>query len=126
MQQQYFSSSTLSEPTTLLVSYLHFSLKQEGVGRQLQTETSYSFLRSLFPSSNDEAISKSCVHCKDGACVGFCHQPNQKVILPDIHVSIDGTSESKIVLKETTTAICLVNAINCTLCLDLIKLVLCT
>lgn len=60
-------------------------------------------LRSFFSASHNEPISEGGVHCKNRTCVSLGHQPDEEVLLPDIDISIDGTSKSKVVLQTKDT-----------------------
>lgn len=60
-------------------------------------------LRSFFSASHNKPISEGGVHCKNRTCVSLGHQPDEEVLLPDIDISIDGTSKSKVVLQTKHT-----------------------
>lgn len=55
-------------------------------------------LRPFFSTSHNKPIPEGGVHCENRACVSLGHQPDEKVLLPHVDISIDGTGESEVVL----------------------------
>lgn len=58
------------------------------------------YLRPFLSPSNNESVSQCRVHGEHWATMCFGHHPDQEMFSPYIHVSIYGTSERQVVLKQ--------------------------
>lgn len=86
-----------------------------GAGQVMKTKTTQErqrlgilgrscVLRPLLPSSNDEPVPQSRVHGEHWSRVSLGHQPDQKMILPHVDISIYGTSEREAILQHTAAS----------------------
>ncbi len=57
------------------------------------------YLRPLLPAGDDESVSQRGVHGKDRPGVSPRHHPQQVVIPPHIHVSVNGSGKCQVILQ---------------------------
>lgn len=63
----------------------------------------FIYSRPFLPSGDDEPVPQRGVHGEDWTAVSFCHNSNQKVFPPDVHVSVDRSGKRQVVLNKTNT-----------------------